>query len=71
MFRTWTLLAGLGLLTALAPRTSAADAKGKPIQPFNGVDLKGWKFKGPKEKSKWVVGRATLDDKNPPSSWQP
>jgi 3-keto-disaccharide hydrolase len=65
MFRTWTLLAGLGLLALLAPRARTDEPKGKTIQPFNGLDLKGWKFKGSKEKSKWVVGRATLDEKNP------
>ncbi|MFO0878501.1 MAG: DUF1080 domain-containing protein [Gemmataceae bacterium] len=32
--------------------------------PFNGNDLKGWKFKGDAKRSKWVVGKAELDPKN-------
>jgi len=66
MLRKWTC-AGTGLclaaLLVTASVTRGADAR--EVRPFNGVDLKGWKFKGNKEKSKWVVGRATLDDKNP------
>jgi hypothetical protein len=42
-----------------------ARAEDKVLQAFNGTDLKGWKFKGDEKKSKWVVGRASLDDKNP------
>jgi hypothetical protein len=40
-------------------------AEDKVVQPFNGIDLKGWKVKGDPKKSKWVVGRASLDEKNP------
>jgi hypothetical protein len=29
--------------------------------PFNGKDKSGWKFKSPEERSKWKVGKATLD----------
>jgi hypothetical protein len=29
--------------------------------PFNGKDKSGWKFKAPEERSKWKVGKATLD----------
>ena len=42
-----------------------ARAEDKVIKPFNGVDLKGWKAKGDEKRSKWVVGRAGLDEKNP------
>ena len=31
------------------------------MEPFNGKDLSGWKLKGPAEKSKWKVGKASLD----------
>jgi hypothetical protein len=56
------LSAGLALLLALpAP---AADT-GKTIEPFDGKDLKGWKFKGSADRSKWVVGWATMDEKKP------
>jgi hypothetical protein len=37
----------------------------KAIMPFNGSDLSGWKFQGAEAKSKWVVGRASMDEKNP------
>src|SRR5262249_26852015 len=39
--------------------------KDKVVKPFNGKDLSGWAFKGDKTKSKWVVGQATLDKKDP------
>jgi hypothetical protein len=59
MLRTGIVMAAA---LVLAP---AARAEDKVVTPFNGKDLTGWKLKGPKEKSKWVVGRATLDEKNP------
>ncbi|HEX7897168.1 MAG TPA: DUF1080 domain-containing protein [Planctomycetota bacterium] len=31
------------------------------VEPFNGKDLAGWKLKGAAEKSKWKVGKASLD----------
>jgi Domain of Unknown Function (DUF1080) len=66
-----TISRGLaGLITAAlvtAPFGAGAEdkAEDKVIKPFNGQDLSGWKFKGDKAKSKWVVGRATLDAKDP------
>ena len=33
--------------------------------PFNGTDFTGWKFKGGEAKSKWKVGKATLDPADP------
>lgn len=55
---TLSAVAGLVLCATL-------HAEDNPIKPFNGTDLKGWKFKGDEKKSKWVVGRAELDEKNP------
>ncbi len=54
-------VAALGLTLGLA----AAPAQNKAIMPFNGKDLTGWKFKGNKDKSKWMVGKAKLDEKAP------
>jgi hypothetical protein len=54
-------LATLGLALIL----TAAAAEDAAVRLFNGTDLKGWKLRGPKEKSKWVVGLATLDPKDP------
>jgi hypothetical protein len=34
-------------------------------EPFNGKDLTGWKTKGAAEKSKWKVGKASLDPADP------
>ena len=31
---------------------------------YNGKDLTGWKVKG-SPKSKWIIGKAALDEKNP------
>jgi hypothetical protein len=48
-----------GLVLAALPLTAADD---KGIMPFNGTTLEGWKFKNT-DKSKWVVGRCTMDEK--------
>jgi hypothetical protein len=57
-------LCAAALALALLPGSRASD--NKPIEPFNGNDLKGWKLKDEK-KSKWAVPvyDLTLDDKNP------
>ena len=57
-------LIGLAAAAALATPTAAGD-KAEAVQPFNGRDLTGWKLKGDKARSRWVVGRATLDEKDP------
>jgi hypothetical protein len=61
-----TILSALALLVCspLAGKEDKAD-KTQVIKPFNGKDLTGWKFKGDKDRSKWVVGRAKLDEKDP------
>jgi hypothetical protein len=53
----------LSTLTLLIVATSlfAAD----PIKPFNGKNLDGWTTKEPKDRSKWVVGTAKVDEKDP------
>ena len=48
---------------ALLPATRAEELK--PIRPFNGKDLTGWKFKGDEKKSKWAVGLAVVDPAKP------
>jgi hypothetical protein len=58
------VLASVAALGALVPMLEAG-GKGGAAMPFNGLDLKGWKFRGSEKKSKWVVGRATLDAKSP------
>ena len=50
------------LLIALSSLAFAAEQK--PIMPFSGKDLHGWKTKAPAERSKWAVGQATLDPKD-------
>lgn len=35
------------------------------FEPFNGRDLTGWKLKGPESKSRWRVGKASLDPQDP------
>lgn len=60
MFRL--ALACLALPLALA----APAADDKPVSPFNGKDLKGWKIKNEKQNhwKVWVID-VTLDEKNP------
>lgn len=40
-------------------------ASSQAVEPFNGKDLTGWKFKGPEARSKWRVGKASLDPQDP------
>jgi len=68
MFRTHMLtVVVLGVLGLLGASWAGEEAKAgaKPIEPFNGKDLTGWKVKGPEAKSKWKVGTASLDPANP------
>ena len=62
------VLAGLAAVAAAHGRTEAGGKDGA-LSLFNGKDLTGWKLRGEpdkaKAKSKWVVGRCELDEKNP------
>lgn len=58
----WMSLTVLTLALA-APRAAAEDRK--PAQPFDGKSLSGWLFKGPKERSKWMVGKSAVDPQDP------
>jgi len=60
-FRT----AALAALSLAAAWAAAADKDAKPAVLFNGADLSGWKVHGDEAKSKWVVGRAVIDDNDP------
>lgn len=61
MFRNHVLT-----LIALAAFTLHAHAEDrKAIELFDGTSLAGWKTKGDAKRSKWVVGRAELDEKSP------
>ena len=55
----------IALSVALAVALTAAVKAAEPIEPFNGKDLAGWKVTGAPAKTSWVVGTATLDEKNP------
>jgi hypothetical protein len=58
------LTAGLAAVLFLAASAApAADVKAD--MPFNGKNLDGWKLKGSKDKSNWVVGKAELDQDKP------
>ena len=52
-------------LLVIATPAAAGEREGNVVRPFNGKNLDGWKFKGPKEKSYWTVGHAELDPDNP------
>ncbi len=61
-----TILGTTALLALAFPAPAEDKAeKDKTIKLFNGLDLTGWKFKGPAAKSKWVVGFASLNEKDP------
>lgn len=53
----------LGILILTANCSHFCDLETLAVQdiPFNGKDLSGWKFKEPVERSKWKVGKASLD----------
>jgi hypothetical protein len=51
----------VALACALLPGSRAADPK--TIEPFDGKDFKGWKFREEK-KSQWKVGVATVTEKD-------
>jgi hypothetical protein len=53
-----TIILAVFTFTALA-------ADSKTGSPFNGKDLTGWKLKGNKEKSNWVVGQAKVFEDKP------
>lgn len=56
------MLRALVSLLALSAVAVAAD-DAKPIEPFNGTDLTGWKLKDEK-KGKWKAAAVVLDPKN-------
>ena len=60
MFRL--MLPAVAVTFALWSASPAADPK--PILPFNGKDLSGWKLKDEK-KSKWKVMQVVVNDKEP------
>lgn len=57
------LALGAIVLAALIP--SARTEEPKPVEPFNGKDTAGWKFKGDEKRSKWVVGVSTVYEEKP------
>ena len=62
MMRTrWILCA----VAAVAACGVARSEEAKPVEPFNGKDLAGWKPRGDAAKSKWRVGKASLDAADP------
>jgi hypothetical protein len=59
------LLAAALVGAALTAARSLEAQEPRPIRPFNNRDLTGWNLKGPAEKSKWAVGKASLDPFDP------
>lgn len=56
----------LSVLTAVATASLALAADPKPVEPFNGKDLTGWKVKGNDEKkSQWRAAVVLLDESAP------
>jgi hypothetical protein len=66
MLRSLLLLSAVSALVVWMPATAAdKDDSAKSKALFNGKNLTGWKVKGSPAKVQWVVGKATLDEKNP------
>ena len=61
----WMSLGCLSLAAALAPLHGLAEDAAKAGMPFNGKNLQGWSFKNPQDRSKWTVGKASLDATDP------
>ena len=61
MFRL--MLPVVAVTLALLPTSPAADDK--PIEPFNGKDLSGWKVKNEKQ-NEWKIGNPGITDPNSP-----
>jgi hypothetical protein len=58
--------AAWGILAALLAASTAVAQDANVIRPFNRENLNGWKLKGDnQEKSKWVVGKASVDPGDP------
>ena len=55
------MLALFGLTAVLALPAASSDDTTFSIQPFDGKDLKGWRFKGDAKRSKWTVGIAAMN----------
>ena len=55
----------LFLAVALVSFAAEKDRSPNVHLPFNGKNLTGWKFKGAAEKSRWVVGKATVSAQTP------
>ena len=51
------------VLAAFITTLGHSGESAKPITPFNGKDLIGWKLRGDAKKNKWQVGTATVNDK--------
>jgi len=57
----------IAILFALAAvLVAAAEEAAKPVEPFNGKDLSGWKMRAPApERNLWKVGKAQIDEAKP------
>jgi len=53
------------MMRAAAVLLAAVGFPTQAVEPFNGKDLSGWKLKGSAEKSRWKVGKASLDPADP------
>jgi hypothetical protein len=60
-------LSAIVILFALAAvLVAAAEDAAKPVEPFNGKDLSGWKMRtAAPDRNQWKVGKAQLDEAKP------
>jgi hypothetical protein len=63
LFKSFKVASALFVVVALV---SVATAQEKPVEPFNGKNLEGWKLRNDnKDKSKWTVGTAKVNPNEP------
>jgi hypothetical protein len=54
------------LFAFAAVLVAAAEDAAKPVEPFNGKDLTGWRMRTPApDRNQWKVGKAQLDEAKP------
>jgi len=64
--KDYNLVSVLAAIVLGAGLVAAAEDAAKPVEPFNGKDLTGWKMRtAAPDRNQWKVGKAQLDEAKP------